>query len=51
VPGIDLAKCSPGTYYAPERYRELVDKLRVERRAWLAQFPGLDPVIPRAIEP
>jgi len=51
VPGIDLAKCSPRTYYAPEKYRELVDKLRAERRAWLAQFPGLDPVIPRAIEP
>jgi phosphoenolpyruvate carboxykinase (ATP) len=51
VPGIDLAKCSPRNYYAPEKYRELVDKLRAERRAWLAQFPGLDPVIPRAIEP
>jgi phosphoenolpyruvate carboxykinase (ATP) len=51
VPGIDLAKCAPRNYYAPEKYRELVDKLRAERRAWLAQFPGLDPVIPRAIEP
>jgi phosphoenolpyruvate carboxykinase (ATP) len=51
VPGIDLAKCSPRTYYAPEKYRELVDKLRAERRAWLAQFPELDPAIPRAIEP
>jgi phosphoenolpyruvate carboxykinase (ATP) len=51
VPGIDLAKCSPRNYYAPEKYRELVDKLRAERRAWLAQFPGLDPAIPRAIEP
>ena len=51
VPGIDLAKCSPRTYYAPETYRELVDKLRAERRAWLAQFPGLDPAIPRAVEP
>jgi phosphoenolpyruvate carboxykinase (ATP) len=51
VPGIDLAKCAPRNYYAPEKYSELVDKLRAERRAWLAQFPGLDPVIPRAIEP
>ena len=34
-----------------ERERpELVQKLRLERRAWLAQFPGLDPVIPRAVE-
>jgi phosphoenolpyruvate carboxykinase (ATP) len=50
VPGLDLAKYFPRTYYTPKKYRELVDKLRAERRAWLAQFPGLDPVIPRAIE-
>lgn len=50
VPGLDLAKYDPRTYYAPEKYRELVDKLRTERRAWLAQFPGLDPAIPRAVE-
>jgi phosphoenolpyruvate carboxykinase (ATP) len=50
VPGIELAKYSPGTYYTAERYRELVDKLRAERRAWLEQFPGLDPVIPRAVQ-
>jgi phosphoenolpyruvate carboxykinase (ATP) len=50
VPGLDLARYFPRTYYTPEKYRELVDKLRAERRAWLAQFPGLDPVIPRAIE-
>jgi phosphoenolpyruvate carboxykinase (ATP) len=50
VPDVDLAKYSPKTYYEPEKYRELVDKLRAERRAWLAQFPGLDPVIPQAVE-
>jgi phosphoenolpyruvate carboxykinase (ATP) len=50
VPGLDLAKYSPKTYYTADRYRELVDKLRVERRAWLAQFPGLDPAIPQAVE-
>ena len=50
VPGVDLAKYSPATYYALERYRELVEKLRDERRTWLAQFPGLDPVIPHAVE-
>jgi phosphoenolpyruvate carboxykinase (ATP) len=50
VPGLDLAKYSPRTYYTPEKYRALVDKLRVERRAWLAQFPGLDPAIPAAVE-
>jgi phosphoenolpyruvate carboxykinase (ATP) len=50
VPGIELAKYSPRKYYTPEKYRELVDKLRVERRAWLAQFPGLDHSIPGAVE-
>src|SRR6476659_9424066 len=50
VPGLDLAKYSPKTYYTPEQYRGLVDNLRAERRAWLAQFPGLGAAIPRAIE-
>ena len=50
VPGLDLAKYDPRTYYTPEKYRELVDNLRVERRAWLAQFEGLDSAIPQAIE-
>jgi phosphoenolpyruvate carboxykinase (ATP) len=50
VPELDLAKYDPRTYYAPEKYRELVDGLRAERRAWLAQFPGLDAAIPRAVE-
>ena len=50
VPGLDLAKYDPRTYYTPEKYRELVDRLRVERRGWLAQFDGLDPAIPAAVE-
>lgn len=50
VPGLDLAKYSPKTYYTPEEYRERVDRLRAERRAWLAKFPGLDAAIPGAIE-
>ena len=50
VPGLDLEKYTPRRYYTPEKYAELVDKLRLERRAWLAKFPGLDPVIPGAIE-
>jgi phosphoenolpyruvate carboxykinase (ATP) len=51
VPGIDLGRYSPRSYYTPEQYRERVDRLRAERRAWLAKFPGLDPVIPAAVEP
>ncbi len=50
VPGLELEKYKPRLLYPQERYRELVEKLRTERRAWLAKFPGLDPVIPKAIE-
>ena len=50
VPGIDLGKYDPRSHYTPEEYAALVDKLRQERREWLAKFPGLDAVIPKAIE-
>jgi phosphoenolpyruvate carboxykinase (ATP) len=50
VPGIDLEKYTPGTYYSGSEHAALVSKLRQERREWLAKFPGLDPAIPRAIE-
>jgi phosphoenolpyruvate carboxykinase (ATP) len=50
VPGIDLGKYDPRKHYTAQEYTELIDKLRAERREWLAKFPGLDPVIPRAVE-
>jgi phosphoenolpyruvate carboxykinase (ATP) len=50
VPGIDLETYTPGSYYSDAEYKQLVDKLRSERRAWLAKFPGLDPAILDAIE-
>jgi phosphoenolpyruvate carboxykinase (ATP) len=50
VPGLELEKYKPRLLYTQEKYRELVEKLRTERRTWLAKFPGLDPVIPKAIE-
>jgi phosphoenolpyruvate carboxykinase (ATP) len=50
VPGVDTARYDPRSHYTPGQYRDLVDKLRQERRAWLAQFPGLDPAIPKTIE-
>ncbi len=50
VPGVDLAKYDPRRHYSAEEYAALVDKLRAERREWLAKFPGLDEVIPKAIE-
>jgi phosphoenolpyruvate carboxykinase (ATP) len=51
VPGVDFSRYDPRRHYSEAEYRALVDKLRAERRAWLAKFPGLDPVIPNAIEP
>lgn len=50
VPGIDLAKYDPRRHYAPSEYAALVDKLRAERKAWLAKFPGLDPAIAKTVE-
>src|SRR5207245_5591474 len=50
VPGLELEKYTPRVLYPPEKYRELIEKLRTERRAWLAKFRGLDPAIPKAIE-
>jgi phosphoenolpyruvate carboxykinase (ATP) len=51
VPGVKLERYTPPSYYSAEDYSALVRKLRGERRDWLARFPGLDPAIPRAIEP
>ena len=50
VPGLEMEKYTPRVLYPQEKYRELVEKLRTERRAWLAKFGGLDPAIPKAIE-
>ncbi len=50
VPGISLENYTPTMRYSDSEYAALVDKLRNERREWLAKFPGLDPAIPDAIE-
>ncbi|HET9796123.1 MAG TPA: phosphoenolpyruvate carboxykinase (ATP) [Thermoanaerobaculia bacterium] len=50
VPGVDLSKYDPRSHYSPSEYAARVSKLRGEREQWLAQFPGLDPSIPAAIE-
>src|SRR5262249_6154394 len=48
--GVDLAKYGPRRHYSAEEYASRVEALRSERREWLARFPGLDPVIPKAVE-
>jgi phosphoenolpyruvate carboxykinase (ATP) len=49
VPGIDLTKFDPRSHYTAQEYAARVATLRKEREDWLAQFPGLDPSIPKAI--
>ncbi|MGI6574384.1 MAG: phosphoenolpyruvate carboxykinase (ATP) [bacterium] len=49
VPGVDMAKYDPRQYYTDAEYRDLVDRLRQERRQWLQQFPGLVPEIMQAL--
>jgi phosphoenolpyruvate carboxykinase (ATP) len=49
VPGVDIEKYDPRAHYSGQEYEARIAKLRREREEWLAQFPGLDPVIPQAI--
>ena len=50
VPGVDIEKYDPRKYYGDDEYRKLTDKLKAERKQWLAQFPGLDAQIISALE-
>lgn len=51
VPGIDLERYNPSRHYTEDEYRTISRRLRSERQAWLAQFPGLDPAIVEVIRP
>ena len=42
-------RLDPHRYYTPEAYRRLTEKLRADRRAWLAQFPTLEAAIPASL--
>jgi len=44
-PGVDINRLDPRNYFTPDELKAMNDKLRVERRSWLAQFPSLDPDI------
>ncbi len=50
LPGLDIGKLRPDTYYDPEDYRRRVDALRRERREWLSAFLGLNPAITNCFE-
>ncbi len=49
IEGLDIERFDPRRFYSPREYRELVERLRQERREWLARFPGLEPAIANAI--
>lgn len=51
IPGLDADEYDPRCYYAEAEYRALIEKLRAERRAWLAQFAGLAQEIRAVVEP
>jgi phosphoenolpyruvate carboxykinase (ATP) len=41
IPGVDLGPYRPESYYSGAQYGGLVDRLRQERRQWLAKYRGL----------
>ncbi|MBU0532230.1 phosphoenolpyruvate carboxykinase (ATP) [Candidatus Micrarchaeota archaeon] len=49
VPEVEVSKFHPEKHYTKEKYAELTEKLRTERREWLAQFKDLYPEIKNAI--
>ncbi len=50
IPGLDLAAFDLARYYAPAELKALQESLRAERRAWLARFKDLDPIIAAAVK-
>lgn len=49
VPDVDISKFHPERHYSKERYAELTEELRKERKEWLGQFENLYPEIKNAI--
>lgn len=50
IPGVDLEKYNPKSYYGKEEYAKITDRLRLERLKWLEQFPGLNAEIIEALK-
>ncbi|MBN1170012.1 phosphoenolpyruvate carboxykinase (ATP) [Candidatus Micrarchaeota archaeon] len=48
-PGIETSKFHPEKHYNSEKYAELTEKLKKERKEWLSQFKNLYPEIRNAI--
>jgi phosphoenolpyruvate carboxykinase (ATP) len=50
VEGVDMNKYNPATYYSAKEIEELVEKLKNERRKYLAQYKSLDEKIKIAFQ-
>ncbi len=48
-PEVDISRFHPERHYSSQRYRELTEELKEERRNWLSQFENLYPEIKNAI--
>ncbi len=49
VEGVDMGRFDPRRFYSQGEYEALVERLRAERKAWLAKFEGLNQEIVAAI--
>ena len=49
IGGLDMSALDPQQYYAAAAYKEKVNALKAERKAWLDKFAGLKPEIANAI--
>lgn len=49
IPGLDMSKFRPKDYYSEEKYAELTEGLKQERKEWLSKFPNLHPDIKNAV--
>jgi len=49
IGGLEMSALDPQQYYAPAAYKEKINALKAERKAWLDKFSGLKPEIVNAI--
>jgi phosphoenolpyruvate carboxykinase (ATP) len=49
VEGADLSKYDPARFYTKEQAAEYVQRLKDERKKYLAGFPGLNPAVVKAL--
>jgi phosphoenolpyruvate carboxykinase (ATP) len=45
IDGVNIERFDPFRFYSQNEYRELIKKLRTERKEWLSKFTGLVPLI------